>query len=882
MKKLLCILGIVTFVLVSQMAAAVEEMSSGYSFYVYPGETIRPDYPPLAHLIDPTLTEDDFMITYTAGDHPLIHVAEDGTVTVDEGIETGHVYRTVQVNYKPKNSKRGRAVMFTVGVDLKEPITQINTTFDSCVLAMDQNVTFGVRLNEGTVQIMDVKGYDKNIIDVTDEYHYQYSGNGEWVVRISPKAVGKTTIDLMFRGVKKSIPVEVVNPPTGVKMSASVFSCFVGEPLDVGTQILGGGGYRTLDIKVQLESTVYNKEHYFPDDDHTFISNRTGAHYITMTTHNGHRAEAVVNVHDKVKCVRLDAEDIINAGVDSTAIRAYDAEGKIVQVPMKVTEGGDIASFVNGVLKSTGAGKIVVTAYNPDGTTVSAAFEIMAKPTAIILNQTHVQLDVGDTFDLEVGFDQGDADYSLNLSVADSNPPFSLYPVKMTGNRIHTLAPGIAYIRVQAGELSTICTVEVLDSEKAISINVPTLFKVGQTLQLCVTDKTGKVYPATFYQNEEAHTAAALVTESGLMTGNRAGYSFIYAQLEDGRLLKFKQVVEQIPSWLSHPDVELKLNAADPQLGAPQSDVGTVDMGWIEIKIEDETIATANGRLQLHQAGTTRVTMTAVKGGAQCTFLLTVLPADDAIYVMADGKRYTSHYYSIDIPCDYSKTLPDVTDYYGNKLAVTWKITSESLFPGNPNSTAFRLSGSSLKATWPSGRCELTATTKDGRSIVMSAIAYRLPDKIKFREESYTVKVGEHVQTEVEKDENMLSGDRVGDLTWKVGDSSIIRFEAWFPSTGMPTVTGLKPGTTTLTATQPNGAKAVCTITVVESSRLPGDADNNGAVNMNDALTVLRYCAGEGNAINLLNADVTGDSQVSAQDALLILQHAAGWNVTLK
>lgn len=881
MKKSLLMLAVL--LLLSTMSAmAVEEMQSGYSFYVYPGETIRPNYPPLAHLIDPALTEDDFTITYTAGDHRLIHVAEDGTVTVDEGIETGRVYRTVQLNYKPINAKRGRAVMFTVGVDVKNPITQINTTFDSCVLAMDQNVTFGVRLNEGTVQIMDVKGYDKNIIDVTDEYQHQYDGNGEWVVRITPKAIGKTTIDLMFRGAKKSIEVEVVNPPTGVKMSSDEFSCFVGESLDVGTQVLGGSGYNTLDIKVQSGSTVYNKAYFFPDDDRTFISNTAGVHYITMTTHNGHVARAVVNVHDKKKCVRLGATSIINAGVDSTAIVAYDADGNIVSVPMEVTEGGEIAHFVNGVLKSTGAGKIVVTAYNPDGTTVSGTFEIVAQPTAIVLNKTKVQLNVGETFDLVVGFDQGAAEYTLDMMTSTNEPPFGLYPVKLEGLKICAMAPGTVSVEVQAGNLFAYCLVEVLDSEKAISIDLPDPFGVGKTWKLLVKDKTGKVYPATFYQQEEEAYAAAVVTESGLMTGKREGYSFIYAQLEDGRLLRFKQTVEKIPDWLSHPDVELKLNAADPQLGAPQSDVGRIDMGWIEIDIEDESIATATGNLQLHKEGTTKVTMTAVKGGAQCTFLLTVLPADDAIYIMADGKRYTSHYYSIDIPCDYSETLPDVTDYYGNKLSVTWKITDESLFPGNPNNTAFRLSGSSLKATWPSGNCNLTATTKDGRSIVMSAIAYRLPDKIKFREDSYTLKVGEHVQTEVEKDENMQSGDRVGDLTWKVGDTSIIRFDEWFPATGMPTVTGLKPGTTTLTATQPNGAKAVCTITVVESGRLPGDADDNGAVNVNDALTVFRYCAGKGNAINLSNADVTGDAQVSAQDALLILQQAAGWNVPLK
>ena len=98
----------------------------------------------------------------------------------------------------------------------------------------------------------------------------------------------------------------------------------------------------------------------------------------------------------------------------------------------------------------------------------------------------------------------------------------------------------------------------------------------------------------------------------------------------------------------------------------------------------------------------------------------------------------------------------------------------------------------------------------------------------------------------------------------------------------MPSVIGLKPGTTTLTATQPNGAKAVCTITVVNPHALPGDADNSGAVTLEDGILVLRHCAGDDVQINLSNANVNGDSKVEIHDALLIMQYVAGWNVTLK
>lgn len=64
-------------------------------------------------------------------------------------------------------------------------------------------------------------------------------------------------------------------------------------------------------------------------------------------------------------------------------------------------------------------------------------------------------------------------------------------------------------------------------------------------------------------------------------------------------------------------------------------------------------------------------------------------------------------------------------------------------------------------------------------------------------------------------------------------------------------------------------------------SRLPGDADEDGAVTLADAVCILRSGAGEAVAINLRNANVNGDAAADASDALLILQYAAGWNVTL-
>lgn len=68
----------------------------------------------------------------------------------------------------------------------------------------------------------------------------------------------------------------------------------------------------------------------------------------------------------------------------------------------------------------------------------------------------------------------------------------------------------------------------------------------------------------------------------------------------------------------------------------------------------------------------------------------------------------------------------------------------------------------------------------------------------------------------------------------------------------------------------------------VKPSRLPGDADDSGVVDLADAITLLQYTADGNCAINASNADVNVDGRADIHDALLIMQYLAGWNVTMK
>ena len=69
---------------------------------------------------------------------------------------------------------------------------------------------------------------------------------------------------------------------------------------------------------------------------------------------------------------------------------------------------------------------------------------------------------------------------------------------------------------------------------------------------------------------------------------------------------------------------------------------------------------------------------------------------------------------------------------------------------------------------------------------------------------------------------------------------------------------------------------------VRDARRTPGDANEDGSVDIVDAMMVLRYDCGWDVAISLANSDVNADGQADIVDAMMILRYDCGWDVTLK
>ena len=70
--------------------------------------------------------------------------------------------------------------------------------------------------------------------------------------------------------------------------------------------------------------------------------------------------------------------------------------------------------------------------------------------------------------------------------------------------------------------------------------------------------------------------------------------------------------------------------------------------------------------------------------------------------------------------------------------------------------------------------------------------------------------------------------------------------------------------------------------TAFGKARIPGDANDDGEVNIKDVTLLKQHLAKWNVTINLNNCDVDGDGSVSIKDLTLLKQYLAKWNVTLK
>ena len=121
-------------------------------------------------------------------------------------------------------------------------------------------------------------------------------------------------------------------------------------------------------------------------------------------------------------------------------------------------------------------------------------------------------------------------------------------------------------------------------------------------------------------------------------------------------------------------------------------------------------------------------------------------------------------------------------------------------------------------------------------------------------------------------------------LQWKTADGTILKKTTLTRVSGTETITLTDEGTyyAELVLTDGYNQRLTWTsdpIVVSAEAHLPGDANEDGQVTAADALLVMQYTAGWSVSLNKVNADVNASGGVDIQDAILIFREASGEDV---
>ena len=338
-----------------------------------------------------------------------------------------------------------------------------------------------------------------------------------------------------------------------------------------------------------------------------------------------------------------------------------------------------------------------------------------------------------------------------------------------------------------------------------VSVTGVTLNKTSTSIQVGGTETlTATVSPKDAANKkvtwESSNAAIASVDANGKVTGVKAGEATITVTTEDGGKTATCKVT------VSDKEIKVtgvKLNKSETSLlvGGNETLTATVlpedatnqNVTWKSDKPEIATVD-ANGKVTAVKVGEATITVTTEDGGKTATCKVTVSETSVAVTGVTLNKAETS------IFVGGSETLTaTVAPADATNQKVTWKSDKPEIATVDANG---KVTG--VKA----GEATITVTTEDGGKTATCKVTVKPNLVSEITLAALAIYVGESkaVTATVKPDDTTNK-----ELTWKSSDESIATVDA----TGK--VTGVKIGTTTITATARDGSgvSGSCTVTVL-------------------------------------------------------------------
>ena len=459
----------------------------------------------------------------------------------------------------------------------------------------------------------------------------------------------------------------------------------------------------------------------------------------------------------------------------------------------------------NGKVTGVAEGEATITVTTDDGGKTATCKVIVSdkeiKVTGVKLNKSETSILVGGNETLTATVLPEDA---TNQKVTWKSDKPEIATVDANG-KVTGVKAGEATITVTTEDGGKTATCKVTVSDTEIKVTGVTLNKTALTLETGASETlTATVAPAEATNKKVTWKSdkpeIATVDANGKVTGVKAGEATITVTTEDGgKTATCKVTVSD--TEIKVTGVTLNKTALTLNIGASETLSATVapadatnkKVTW---KSSDAAVATVdtNGKVTAVKAGEATITVTTEDGGKTATCKVTVKTATIAVTGVTLNKTATS------LLVGGSETLTaTVAPAEATNKKVTWKSDKPEIATVDANG---KVTG--VKA----GEATITVTTEDGGKTATCKVTVKPNLVSEITLAALAIYVGESkaVTATVKPDDATNK-----ELTWKSSDESIATVDA----TGK--VTGVKIGTTTITATARDGSgvSGSCTVTVL-------------------------------------------------------------------
>ena len=402
---------------------------------------------------------------------------------------------------------------------------------------------------------------------------------------------------------------------------------------------------------------------------------------------------------------------------------------------------------------------------------------------------------------------------------------------------------------------STTAKVEGRMVAKSITLNKTEIaLEATQTTTLIATVLPDNTYNKVVTWKSSDETIAT-VDENGKVTAIKVGEATITATTTDGTNLFASCKVIVNPTLatsitLDKSEVELEATQTATLVATVLPELTTNKAVTWASSNDEVAIVDENGVVTAIAVGEVTITATTTDGSnlsASCKVIVKPTQATSITLNKTEASLKVTETITL-----VATVLPELTT---NK-SVTWKSSNNAVATVSENGVVTAVA---------TGEAIITATTTDGSNLSASAkiiVDPTLAESVTLNIDKVTLKANETIELTATVLPELCTNKSVA---WQSSDDKVAVVDA----NGLVTAIGVGEATITATTTDGSNLSATCTITVEAT---PGDANNDGNVNVTDVITVASHILGfNPNPFIFDAADINKDGKISITDIVAIV-----------